>query len=128
MCREYGIRLLMEGIRRQAANVVNTLPEAGELAKGADHSACGLMADLYHMLCNQEPEHHLDTWAAAVEHVHIADRDRTLPAGVCSAELKTLITRLGQTCWQGRISFEVRGPLTPENLALARETVLGLMK
>lgn len=127
LCRKYGIRLLMEGIRNQVCNVLNTLPEAGALARQAEHPSCGLMADLYHMLCNEEPAAHLAQWAGAVEHVHIADKDRLLPGGEMSESLNALIAQLGRSGYDGQISFEVRGPLEPEALIQARKIVEHLL-
>ena len=123
----YGIRVLMEGIRKQVSNVLNTVPEAAWVAARAAHPSCGVMADLYHMLSNGEPAENLARCLPLVEHVHIAEPDRRLVAADASEELKPLLACLKNGGYAGRISFEVRAPFCREELVQARETVLQLL-
>lgn len=121
---KYGIQVLIEGIRKQVCNVVNTLPEAAGIAARVGHPSCGLMADLFHMLSNEEPEEHLSLQRNKITHVHIAELDRKLPVDAVSPELKQLVSCLGNGTYDSRISFEVRAPFTCGDLERAKHNIL----
>lgn len=121
--QKYGIRILMEGIRKQVSNVLNTLPQAAAVARQADYPLCGLMADLFHMLSNEESSGNLAEQLPAVRHVHIAELDRKLPVDSLSPPLEELVAVLRAGGYDGRISFEVRGPFRRASLRSARDTL-----
>lgn len=127
LLQEHHIRILIEGIRKQVCNVVNTLPEAARIALDVNHPSCGYMADLYHMLSNEEPEVHLARWVREVGHVHIAEQGRKLPAETVSPELTRLLLRLARGAYDGQISFEVCAPLAAAQLQAAKENIRQLL-
>ena len=99
--QKYQIRLLLEGLRRQVCNAVNTLPEAAEICRQAAHPYVGVMAGLYHMICNGESSDELAVYGNEIEHVHIAERDRLLPFAGVSAELAALTKQLADGVYEG---------------------------
>lgn len=125
--QKYQIRLLLEGLRRQVCNAVNTLPEAAEICREAAHPYVGLMADLYHMICNEESPDELAVYGNKIEHIHIAERDRRLPVNGVSAELTALTKQLADGAYEGQISFETRAPFTVPALRAARENICRIL-
>ena len=125
--QKYQIRLLLEGLRRQVCNAVNTLPEAAEICRQAAHPYVGVMADLYHMICNGEPPDELAVYGNEIEHVHIAERDRLLPFAGVSAELAALTKQLADGAYEGHISFEARAPFTVPAMRAARENICRIL-
>ena len=125
--QKYQIRLLLEGLRRQVCNAVNTLPEAAEICGQAAHPYVGLMADLYHMTCNGESPDELAAYGNKIEHIHIAERNRLLPVNGVSAELMALTKQLAGGVYEGQISFETRAPFTAPALRAARENICRIL-
>lgn len=125
--QKYQIRLLLEGLRRQVCNAVNTLPEAAEICRQAAHPYVGVMADLYHMICNGESSDELAVYGNEIEHVHIAERDRLLPFAGVSAELAALTKQLADGAYEGHISFEARAPFTVPAMRAARENICRIL-
>ena len=125
--QKYHIRLLVEGLRRQVCNVINTIPEAADVVRRVWNPECGLMADLYHMLCNEEPQENLTSCLHLVEHVHIAEQNRVLPVRSATEGMEGLVSCLRRGGYDGSISFEVRAPFTGGDLCSARAVILGLL-
>ena len=125
--QKYQIRLLLEGLRRQVCNAVNTLPEAAEICRQAAHPYVGVMADLYHMICNGESPDELAVYGNEIEHVHIAERDRLLPFAGVSAELAALTKQLADGAYEGHISFEARALFTVPAMRAARENICRIL-
>ena len=105
----YGIPVLIEAIRRGEADYINTLAEAAEILALAKAEGCGrigLMADLFHMMSNEEPLSDLECFLPQLGHIHLCEMERALPDGAFSPYLKDALAILRQGNYDGTISFE----------------------
>ncbi len=74
-----GMQLAIEPLHRGESNVINSVIEAVELAKAADHPAVRVLADLYHLIVEDEPIQDLTLAGGMLAHVHVADTGRRFP-------------------------------------------------
>ncbi len=123
-CSAYQITVLLEAIRRGEADYINTLAEAAEAAETARCEGCfhiGLMADLYHMNNNGEDPADLEKYSPLIQHIHICEEGRKLPAGQISDALLRQVTVLQNTGYHHTVSYE---SLRPESRAAGRNACL----
>jgi sugar phosphate isomerase/epimerase len=74
-----GMQLAIEPLNRSESNVINSVIEAVALAKAADHPAVRVLADLYHLIVEDEPIQDLTLAGGMLVHVHVADTGRRFP-------------------------------------------------
>jgi sugar phosphate isomerase/epimerase len=75
----HGITLVLEPLNRKETNFVNSVTEGAGIVRAAGHPSVRLMADLYHMVLEEEPFAALDPVAGLLAHVHVADTGRFAP-------------------------------------------------
>lgn len=72
---EYDIMILIEPLRRQETNFINTTAEGFELVRAVDHPNFQLMIDFFHLAVeNEDPAIVLEV-ADYVHHIHVANPD-----------------------------------------------------
>ena len=113
---KYDMRVAIEPINGNESNFIRTLPEGMDLVERAAHPRIRLLADLMHMLYEQESPEALAEYASSLEHIHVSERDRALPHSAYSGELAALLERLRALGYDGTISFEC-GPSTAAETA-----------
>ncbi|MCS7222568.1 MAG: sugar phosphate isomerase/epimerase family protein [Anaerolineae bacterium] len=120
-----GMQVAIEPLNRGESNVINSVLEAVELAKAADHPAVRVLADLYHLVLEGEPIQDLiaaDEWLV---HVHVADAERRFP-GSGSFPYPAFFGALKAIGYDQRISVECHwddfATEGPRALAFLRQT------
>ena len=101
------ITIVIEPLNSRESNIVNSVVEGMELAQAADHPRVRLLADLYHMMEDDEPLENVTTCAAWLDHVHVADTTRGAP-GEGDYPYGEFFRRLHEGGYNGRISIECR--------------------
>jgi sugar phosphate isomerase/epimerase len=101
-----GIRLAIEAINRYETYLVNDLTKALRFVKEIDHSAVGMMADLFHMSIEENNlSASLRMIAEYLMHVHIADNTREA-AGLGNTDFKEIFYVLRDINYQGPLTME----------------------
>jgi sugar phosphate isomerase/epimerase len=100
-----GLTIAIEPLNRRETNVVNTVEEAAALARRIDRPNVGVLADVYHMMVENEPLQHLADAGDLLAHVHVADSDRRYP-GSADFPFDELFQLLKRIEYQGRVSVE----------------------
>ena len=103
---EHGVIIVVEPLRREETNMLNTVTESGTLVKQLHLPAIRLLADTYHMACNGESPDDLRAVAPLLAHVHVAERrDRAAP-GTHGEDFRPSFEALRQGGYDARISIE----------------------
>lgn len=102
-----GITLVIEPLNRGESNVLNSVPEGVALAEAVDHPAIQVLADLYHMQLENETLAHVETCAAWLRHIHVADSERLAP-GTGSYPYQEFFGALHRIGYDGLISVECK--------------------
>lgn len=101
-----GIVVLLEPLKRDECNIINTVEEAYSLVRLVNHPSFSLMADLYHMENNGEDLSILPLLANSLEHVHIAGKNRSLAETISSPFILKGLKMLKRANYDKAISFE----------------------
>lgn len=106
VAKRHGITIAIESLNSTETNFLNTLQEAAEIVKNADHPNFRLNADIYHMLKENEPPQHIIDAAKFIVYVEIAEKDkRTLP-GVMKQDFKPYLQALKTIGYSGPLVIE----------------------
>jgi sugar phosphate isomerase/epimerase len=103
------LTIVLEPLRTGETNLINTVAEGEALVRRLDHPSFALLADLYHMLDNNEPLSSVVASGTLLKHVHIASRPRFVPLeGEDLADLRAFLGELKRANYDGRLSFECK--------------------
>lgn len=109
LCATYGeregIRLVIEPLNKTECNIINSYPEAVQLARDVDRPNVRALADIYHFMMDGEPIDDLRQAPEWLAHVHLADTGRLWP-GSGSYPLEDWFAILKEGDYAGRASVE----------------------
>lgn len=118
LAAEYGVTIAVEHLRQAESNVFNTLRECGTFLRERDLPGIRLLADIYHLMEEDEPLDTIDDFADLIAHAHAADSGRRHP-GTGTYPLADFFTRLHRNGYTGRCSIECRWTDFPSEIGPA---------
>jgi sugar phosphate isomerase/epimerase len=119
--REHGVQIVLEPLRYEETNTLNTVAESGALVSQHIDSGARLLADMYHMLCNKEAPETLQSWVPLLSHVHVAEQQGRTAPGQHGEDFRPYFSVLKRGGYDQRISIECnwRDLISEVELALA---------
>jgi len=75
----HGLRLVLEPLNKGETDLVNTIAEAADFLDEQGIEGVGIVADLYHVMLEEEPLAVVQQLAGRIGHAHIADSGRVPP-------------------------------------------------
>lgn len=102
---EHGLEVILEPLHRGETDLINTLAEAIEFLDEFGMGEMRVVADLFHIMLEQEPLDVIRTHADRVAHAHIADTGR-IPPGQGDWPLAEFLQALRGSGYQGHVSIE----------------------
>lgn len=103
---EHGVTIVIEPLRYEETNIVNTVAEGADLARRVHHPNVALLADTYHMACNGEAPESLTADVPLLAHVHTAERQERAAPGRHGEDLRPYFRALRAGGYDARISIE----------------------
>lgn len=103
-----GVVIAMESLNRTETNFGNTLRGCLKLIKAVDHPNVKLVADMYHMLKEDESPESIVETGARLAHCHIAEKAQRTPPGSAGDDFKPYLRALKKIGYGGGISLECR--------------------
>ena len=124
-----GITVVIEPLRRQETNIINTAAEGLELVKAVDHPNFQLLIDFYHLASEQEDPAIVVKAGDHLRHLHTANPNgRVFPLDWNEFDYAPFFAKLREAGYTGRISVEASTKdLTgeaPRSIALLRRAFL----
>ena len=106
--KEQGITVVIEPLRSQECNIINTYAEGFRLAESTKHPNIQALVDYYHLTEEQEPlEHLFQTGSCALTHVHFAHPEgRVYPRMENLDSYRAFFDALKQIGYDGTLSCE----------------------
>ncbi|MDY7108431.1 MAG: sugar phosphate isomerase/epimerase family protein [Planctomycetota bacterium] len=108
LARRYNVTVAVEPLNRDETNFINTVEEGARLVEAVQHPNIMLVADIYHMLREDEPPAHIRAARAFIHHVHIAEQEGRTAPGVHGEDFTPYFQALGDIGFDGPISIECR--------------------
>lgn len=121
-----GVIVAMESLNREETNLGNTLGECYKLIKRVDHPKVKLVADMYHMLKENEAPDAILEAGSLLAHCHLAEKAQRTPPGTDGDDFKPYLRALKKLDYRGCISLECRwkklaDEITPAVAALKKQ-------
>lgn len=114
MCERYALRynltIAIEPLNKGETNIINSVNEGLDLAKRVQRPHIKLLADLYHMLLENESADIIYKAHDYLVHTHIANRDRLYPGAAerDGEDIKPFFKALKEVGYNGGVSVECR--------------------
>src|SRR5699024_5028113 len=102
---EHGLEAILEPLHRGETDQINTLAEAVAFLDEHDLGDVRVVADLFHVMLEQESLETVRAHAGRVAHAHIADTDRR-PPGQGDWPLRAFLASLREGGYRGAVSLE----------------------
>ena len=123
MCEPYaadaGVTVVIEPLNTSETNVANTVASGLALAKAADCPHVRLLADVYHMFREPDPDAAVESLAEALpylRHIHLGSSDDRKTLRADDAYLRKCAEKLKAIGYSGRVSIETGFPRIPDDL------------
>jgi sugar phosphate isomerase/epimerase len=111
--RDYGVQIVLEPLRYEETNTLNTVAESGALVSQIADTGARLLADIYHMACNGEAPETILPYAAPLSRVHVAEQEGRSAPGVHGEDFRPYFAALHQGGDDKRISKETEDVAEP---------------
>jgi len=103
---KYDIMVVVEPLRRQETNLIHTVRQGTEIVRAVNHPNLRVLADFYHMMCEDEDAQAIVEAGDLLYHCHIAEKaERTAP-GVKGDDFTPYFRALKTINYTGSISLE----------------------
>ncbi len=105
---EFGVTVVLEPLNRAETNFFHRVDEGAELVDAVAHPNIQLLADIYHMMREDEGPESIRTAGARLRHCHIAEKANRAPPGTGGEDFRPYFRALKEIGYQGGISIEAR--------------------
>lgn len=123
LARENGVIVAVEPLNRGECNFINTVAEGAAIVREAGDPGVRLLADIYHMLREDEGPGSIVLAGALLVHCHIAEEEGRAAPGIHGEDFTPYLDALRRIGYRGGISFEGRWSDIGRELPVAVQTL-----
>lgn len=102
----HGVTVVVEPLSKGDCNFINSLREGAEAVERCNHPNVRLLADVYHMRCENEPADAIARFGHLLKHVHVAELAGRYFPGKAREDFRPSFRALKQAGYSGRIALE----------------------
>lgn len=121
---EYNVVVVLEPLRSGETNFINTVAEGAVIVEKVGHPNFRLLADIYHMLMEDEGPESIINHAHLLKHMHIAEKEGRAVPGTHGEDFTPYFDAMRKIGYSGRISIEGRW----ENMEEQAPEAIAIMK
>jgi sugar phosphate isomerase/epimerase len=119
----HGVHVVIEPLNRTESNVFNSVGESDAFTVARGLTGIGVLADLYHISVEGESYDGIVTAGDRLDHVHVADADRSAPGEGAATDYAGFFQALRAIGYAGAISIEARWKTTIGDELTGAETI-----
>lgn len=121
---KYGVVVVLEPLNSKECNFINSVAEGGKIVEEVSHPGFRLLADIYHMLMENEGPESLLKYGHLIHHTHIAEKEGRAAPGTHNENFRPYFKALKKAGYRGGLSIECRW----ENMNLQAANSLQYLK
>jgi sugar phosphate isomerase/epimerase len=106
IAQKYNVVISLEPLNTKECNFINSVAEGGEIVKEVNHENFRLLADLYHMLMENESPSNITKYGHLLYHTHIAEKTGRSAPGVNNEDFTPYFKALKEVKYEGRMAIE----------------------
>jgi sugar phosphate isomerase/epimerase len=123
IAKKYNVVISLEPLNTKECNFVNSVAEGGEIVEEVDHKNFRLLADIYHMLMENESPSNITRYGHLLYHTHIAEKNGRTAPGVNNEDFTPYFKALKEVNYKGRMAIECSWKNLGEQAAPALKTM-----
>ncbi len=104
----HDVVVVLEPLRQAEANYMNTVAEGVAIVRAVGHDNIRCLADIYHMMVENEGPEVLVTERKYIHHVHVAEKTERSVPGTHGEDLTPYYDALRRAGYRGGLSIEAR--------------------
>jgi sugar phosphate isomerase/epimerase len=105
---KYDVTVVLEPLRKAEANYMNTVAEGVDIVKRVGHKNVRCLADIYHMMVEDEGPEVLIRERKYIAHTHVAEEEGRSVPGTHGEDLSPYYKALRKARYKGGMSIEAR--------------------
>jgi sugar phosphate isomerase/epimerase len=105
---KYGVLISLEPMNTGECNFINSVEEGAGIVKEVNHKNFRLLADIYHMLRDNESPHNIVKYGDLLCHAHIAENKGRSAPGVSNEDFIPYFRAFKKIRYKGRMSIECK--------------------
>jgi sugar phosphate isomerase/epimerase len=104
----YDVTVVLEPLNKKEVNFLNSVKEGAGIVEEVDHPNIRLLADIYHMMMEDEGPESILEHGHLIKHLHIAEEEGRAAPGTHKEDFVPYFRALKEIGYKGRISIEGR--------------------
>jgi sugar phosphate isomerase/epimerase len=104
--QKYNVVISLEPLNTRECNFINSVAEGGEIVEAVNHENIRLLADIYHMLMENESPSNITKYGHLLYHTHIAEKTGRSAPGVNNEDFTPYFKALKEVKYEGRMAIE----------------------
>jgi len=104
--KKYDVVISLEPLNTRECNFINSVAEGGEIVQAVNHENFKLLADIYHMLMENESPSNITKYGHLLYHTHIAEKTGRSAPGVNKEDFTPYFKALKDAKYEGRMAIE----------------------
>ena len=106
IAEKYDVVVVLEPLNKGECNLLNTVADGGEIVKAVNHNNIMLLADVYHMLRENESPESIIRYGDYIRHTHIAENKERAAPGTYNDDFRPYFRALKEIEYNGLMSIE----------------------
>ncbi len=120
---KYDVIVVLEPLNSKECNFINSVSEGGEIVEKVDHPNFRLLADIYHMLMDNEAPESIIKYGSLIKHTHVAEKEGRAAPGTHDENFRPYLEALKKVGYKGRMSVECNWENLESQSATAINTI-----
>jgi len=104
--KKYNVVISLEPLNTKECNFINSVAEGGDIVQAVNHENFRLLADIYHMLMENESPSNITKYGHLLYHTHIAEKTGRMAPGVNKEDFTPYFKALKDVKYEGRMAIE----------------------
>ena len=106
VAKKYNVVISLEPLNTKECNFINSVAEGGDIVQAVNHENFRLLADIYHMLMENESPSNITKYGNLLYHTHIAEKTGRTAPGVNKEDFTPYFKALKDVKYEGRMAIE----------------------
>ena len=102
------VEIWLEPLNRREDTLINTQKQGAAVIEQVGHPSLGLVCDIYHVACNEEPPEDLLETTKLVKHGHIAEKQGRMWPGCNKYDFIPYLKAMKKAGFSGTMSMECK--------------------
>lgn len=108
IAERYNVVVVLEPLNKRETNFINSVAEGGVIVEEVGHPNFRLLADIYHMLMDDEGPESIVQYGHLIHHTHIAEKEGRSAPGTHNEDFTAYFKALKSVGFKGMMSVESR--------------------